>query len=41
MYKGQVIDTVDPREITREEIGLLMAGIHPDQRTGEPALAGP
>jgi ABC-type uncharacterized transport system ATPase subunit len=40
MYKGQIIDTVDPRQVTREEIGLLMAGIRPDQRTGEPALAG-
>ena len=40
MFKGQIIETVDPRAVTREEIGLLMAGIHPKQRTGEPALAG-
>ncbi|MCZ2096891.1 MAG: ATP-binding cassette domain-containing protein [Anaerolineae bacterium] len=43
MYKGEIIDTVDARQATREQIGLLMAGIHPDQPSGErfsPALAG-
>lgn len=40
MYKGEIIDTVNAREATREQLGLLMAGIHPDQRAPEPALAG-
>jgi simple sugar transport system ATP-binding protein len=26
MYEGQIVDTVDAQEVTREELGLLMAG---------------
>jgi simple sugar transport system ATP-binding protein len=29
MYEGTIIGTVDPRTTTREEIGMLMAGVHP------------
>ncbi|WP_275124826.1 ATP-binding cassette domain-containing protein [Aggregatilinea lenta] len=28
MYKGQIIDTVPAEQATREQLGLLMAGIH-------------
>jgi len=27
MYKGQVLDTLDARTATREQLGLLMAGV--------------
>jgi simple sugar transport system ATP-binding protein len=30
MYKGEVIDTVPRERATREGLGLLMAGVHPD-----------
>jgi len=43
VYKGEIIETVEARRATREQIGLLMAGIHPDERAGQalnPALAG-
>jgi simple sugar transport system ATP-binding protein len=30
MYEGELVDVVDPDETTEEEIGLLMAGEHPD-----------
>ena len=26
MYEGQIVGTVDAEEVTREELGLLMAG---------------
>jgi simple sugar transport system ATP-binding protein len=29
MYKGRVLDTVDARSATREQLGLLMAGVMP------------
>jgi simple sugar transport system ATP-binding protein len=31
MYKGEVIDIVPREEATREQLGLLMAGVHPDE----------
>ena len=29
MYEGRIVATIDPRQSTREEIGLLMAGATP------------
>jgi hypothetical protein len=29
MYRGQILDVVDAKTTTREEIGLLMAGVVP------------
>ena len=29
MYKGAIIGEVDPRKVSREDIGLLMAGAKP------------
>lgn len=31
MYEGKIIGIVDPGEATREQIGLMMAGVAPDQ----------
>jgi len=33
MYKGEIIDTLDAKEATREGVGLLMAGVK--QQVGE------
>jgi simple sugar transport system ATP-binding protein len=30
MYKGEIIDTLDAKDATREQLGLLMAGIRPN-----------
>ncbi|MFC7045533.1 ABC transporter ATP-binding protein [Halobacteriaceae archaeon GCM10025711] len=30
MYEGELMDVVDPTTVTEEELGLLMAGEHPD-----------
>ncbi len=30
IYEGEIIGIVDPDSATREEIGLMMAGVHPD-----------
>ena len=30
MYEGEIMGIVDPAAITREEIGLMMAGVRPD-----------
>ena len=30
LYKGEVIDTLPAKSATREQLGLLMAGIKPD-----------
>jgi ABC-type sugar transport system ATPase subunit len=41
MYEGRIVDTVDADRVTREELGLLMAGARPgrEERTskGRPA----
>jgi simple sugar transport system ATP-binding protein len=29
MYKGRILDTVDAKTATREQLGLLMAGVTP------------
>jgi ABC-type uncharacterized transport system ATPase subunit len=34
MYEGAIADTADADQITREELGLLMAGSQPDNRKG-------
>jgi simple sugar transport system ATP-binding protein len=34
MYEGEIMDVVEPETTTEEEIGLLMAGQRPDERTG-------
>jgi hypothetical protein len=31
MYRGKIIAAVDAKTATREQIGLLMAGVMPDQ----------
>lgn len=33
MYEGAIIGSADPRTATREEIGMLMAGVRPDAPT--------
>jgi simple sugar transport system ATP-binding protein len=30
MYRGQIVTTVDARKVTREQLGLWMAGVHPE-----------
>ncbi len=35
IYEGEIMDVVDPDDVTEEEIGLLMAGERPDQREVE------
>jgi simple sugar transport system ATP-binding protein len=35
IYEGEIMDVVDPDDVTEEEIGLLMAGERPDQREGQ------
>ena len=37
MYKGRIVAIVRPDEVTREEIGLLMAGAEIGARTASPA----
>ncbi len=41
LYKGEVIDTLPAKNATREQLGLLMAGIKPDgvRATAEPVPA--
>lgn len=38
MYKGQIIDTVNAEETTKEALGLLMAGVHQDDHQTETAV---
>ncbi len=40
MYKGEVIDIVAREDATREGLGLLMAGVRPDDAARAPAAAG-
>jgi ABC-type uncharacterized transport system ATPase subunit len=39
MYEGEIMDTVDPDDVTEEELGLLMAGEQPE--TGEAVAEAP
>jgi simple sugar transport system ATP-binding protein len=38
MYKGEVIDIVPREKATREGLGLLMAGVHPEDHTAGESL---
>lgn len=35
MYEGRIVDTVDAERVTREELGLLMAGVRPHRQGRE------
>ncbi len=37
MYKGEIIATVPRSEATREQLGLLMAGVHPEEVLAAPS----
>lgn len=39
MYEGEIMDTVPIEKATKEEIGLLMAGVHPEQMAHQEAAA--
>ncbi|MDG5759714.1 ABC transporter ATP-binding protein [Natronococcus sp. A-GB1] len=39
IYEGEFVAVTDPDDVTEEELGLLMAGERPDERT-QPARAG-
>jgi general nucleoside transport system ATP-binding protein len=42
MYEGTIIGSADPRTASREEIGMMMAGIHPEaQADGEEGVTPP
>ena len=30
MYRGKIINILDAQEATKEQVGLLMAGVHPE-----------
>ena len=30
MYRGEIVTTVDTKKVTREQLGLWMAGVHPE-----------
>ncbi len=36
MYKGKIIDTVNADDATKEALGLLMAGVHGEEKTAAP-----
>ena len=43
MYEGTIIGWADPRTTSREEIGMLMAGVHPAAQVGggdQPSVVG-
>jgi len=33
IYEGRIMDILSRQDATRERLGLLMAGVHPDERT--------
>jgi simple sugar transport system ATP-binding protein len=33
MYRGEIIDIISSEDASKEHVGLLMAGIHPDKET--------
>lgn len=39
MYKGKIMDIVDADKITKEELGLLMAGVHLSKEDAKPKTA--
>ncbi len=34
MYEGEIFGTADPRTASREQLGLMMAGVRPDAQDG-------
>jgi simple sugar transport system ATP-binding protein len=40
MYKGQIMDIVSAEGVSKEYLGLLMAGVRPDESAAAPAAAG-
>lgn len=38
MYRGKIIAVLDADKVTKEEVGLWMAGIDPNEKVREPAL---
>jgi simple sugar transport system ATP-binding protein len=30
MYRGKIVDILDAQEATKNQVGLLMAGVHPE-----------
>jgi len=41
MYEGEVIGQADPKDVTRETLGLMMAGIRPDAEQAASGAAAP
>ena len=37
MYRGKIMDVIDSSIANKEIVGLLMAGIHPDEETMQKA----
>jgi hypothetical protein len=35
MYKGQIMAIVDANKATKEQLGLLMAGVHPSETSNK------
>jgi simple sugar transport system ATP-binding protein len=38
MYEGEIIGEADPKEVTREALGLMMAGVRPGHGESRPAV---
>ena len=38
MYRGKIVDILPADKATKEGVGLLMAGIHPDAAASENAV---
>ncbi|MEW6405843.1 MAG: heme ABC transporter ATP-binding protein, partial [Chloroflexota bacterium] len=41
MYRGQIVDIVPAADVSKEYLGLLMAGIHPDEALKATAKTAP
>lgn len=39
MFHGEIIGVVSAESTTKEELGLMMAGVHPDEKAGEPQVS--
>jgi ABC-type sugar transport system ATPase subunit len=39
MFKGRIVDVLDPEEATFERLGLLMGGAHPEEAAPDEAAA--
>jgi simple sugar transport system ATP-binding protein len=40
MYEGEIVDIVEPEQVTERDLGLLMAGQSIDQQESEPVTSG-